>query len=108
MIDHTAPTNSAFDALSEGTLDNMLLPENIDTLADIPKYHVVAVNIPSLTLSSDNVETLNWYSVKVVVSLFGGVKVNNVNIVIPDIIASNGIIHVIESVLLPPAEHTNC
>jgi len=98
-----APTNAAFDALPEGTVESLLLPENIETLTDILKYHVVAANAASSTLVSGDVGTLNGDTVKVDVS-DGGVKVNNANVTIADIIASNGIIHAIDSVLIPPAE----
>ena len=103
MNHRTAPTNAAFDALPKGTLDNLLLPENIGTLTDVLKYHVVAANALSSSLSCGDIETLNGDSVEVVVS-DAGVMVNDANVVIPDIIASNGIIHVIDSVLIPPAD----
>ena len=103
---HTAPTDEAFGALPDGTVEDMLLPENIDNLIHIIKYHVVGANARSDTLSSGGVETLNGDdffhdSLHVVVS-DAGVMVNDASVVIPDIIASNGIIHVIDSVLFPP------
>ena len=105
---HTAPTYEAFDAIPDGTVKDLLLPENIDNLIDIIKYHVVGANTRSDTLSSGGVETLNGDdyfhdSLQVVVS-DAGVMVNDASVVIPDIIASNGIIHVIDSVLIPPTD----
>ena len=99
---HTAPTDEAFGALPDGTLNSLLLPESIDTLIDILKYHVVGANAPSTTLSSGGVETLNGDDYVQVVVSDAGVMVNDASVVIPDIIASNGIIHVIDSVLIPP------
>ena len=101
---HTAPTDEAFGALPDGTLDSLLLPENIDTLIDILKYHVVGANAPSTTLSSGGVETLNGDDYVQVVVSDAGIMVNDASVVIPDIIASNGIIHVIDSVLIPPTD----
>lgn len=97
-----APTNAAFAALPEGTLDSLLLPENVDQLKDILLYHVVEANAHSSGLTSGDVETLNGDSVNVAVS-DAGVTVNGASVVAADIIASNGIIHVIDSVLLPAA-----
>jgi len=98
-----APTNDAFAALPEGTVESLLLPENVGALTDILKYHVVEANAPSTSLTSGEIETLNGDSVNVAVS-DGGVTVNGANVIIPDIIASNGIIHVIDAVLIPPSD----
>lgn len=96
----TAPTNDAFAALPEGTVDSLLLPENLEKLQEILKYHVVSANANSASLSSGEVPTLSGDSV--MIDLSDGVKVNDASVVTADIIASNGIIHVIDSVLLPP------
>eukprot|EP00571_Detonula_confervacea_P012369 CAMPEP_0172302678 /NCGR_PEP_ID=MMETSP1058-20130122/4338_1 /TAXON_ID=83371 /ORGANISM="Detonula confervacea, Strain CCMP 353" /LENGTH=613 /DNA_ID=CAMNT_0013013237 /DNA_START=173 /DNA_END=2011 /DNA_ORIENTATION=+ len=98
-----APTNEAFAALPAGTLDNLLLPENKDALAKILTYHIVAANAHSSSLASGDVKTLNGESVALGVS-DAGVMVNGANVIRPDIIASNGIIHVIDKVLLPPSD----
>ena len=101
---HTAPTNEAFDALPEGTLESLLLPENIGTLTDILTYHVVGENALSSTLSNGDIDTLNGNTVNVEVS-DTGVIVNDANVISPaDIIGSNGIVHAIDSVLLPPVD----
>lgn len=99
-----APTNEAFADLPAGTLARLLLPENIEQLTDILTYHVVGVDAPSKSLSTGSVNALNGDSLTVVVSDSGGIMVNNANVVTPDIRASNGIIHVIDKVLLPEDE----
>jgi uncharacterized surface protein with fasciclin (FAS1) repeats len=97
-----APTNEAFDSLPEGTVDTLLLPENIDQLTDILKYHVVSGSVPSSSLKGD-VETLNGDSITVTVDV--GLMLNDdANVITADIMASNGIIHVIDKVLLPPED----
>ena len=97
-----APTNEAFDALPEGALEDLLLPKNIKTLQDILLYHVVEGLILSTDLESGDVETLNGDSFKIKVSE-KGIKVNNANVIIADISACNGVIHVIDQVLIPPS-----
>ena len=98
-----APTNEAFAALPEGTVESLLEPENIEDLKSILTYHVVAANAASSGLASGDVPTLNGKSVTIDVSE-DGVKVNGASVVQADIIAKNGIIHVIDSVLLPPTD----
>jgi uncharacterized surface protein with fasciclin (FAS1) repeats len=95
-----APTDEAFAALPEGTVDALLLPENRDQLTQLLTYHVVDGEVFSSDLASGEVETLAGAPVTVTV---GGetVTINQANVVIADIEASNGVIHVIDSVLLP-------
>lgn len=88
--------------MPEGTLDSLLLEENVDTLTGILTYHVVAANALSSSLASGDVETLNGATVAVTVD--DGVSVNDSTVVIADIITSNGIIHVVDAVLLPPSD----
>ena len=102
LLTDTAPTNDAFAALPAGILEDLLLPENVDQLARILQYHVVSANAHSSTLSNGDVDTLSGDPITVAVS-DTGVKINDASVVIPDIIASNGIIHVIDTVLLPPS-----
>merc|ERR1712032_1561399 len=97
-----APSNDAFAALPEGTVDT-LLADPTGALTDILKYHVVAANAVSYGLSSGDVPTLQGDDLKIEVS-GSGVKVNDANVVVADVIASNGIVHVIDAVLLPPTE----
>ena len=97
----TAPTNDAFEALPEGTVETLLQPENIGALTEILTYHVVPAEAPSTSLVNGDVVTLNGDPVLVTVS-DDGVMINDANVIIPDIMASNGIIHVIDKVLIPP------
>ena len=100
-IASTAPTNEAFAALPEGTVESLLLPENIEQLQDILKYHVVAGYALSSDLVSGDIETLNGDFVTITLSE-SGIVVNDANVISADIETSNGVIHVINKVLLPP------
>lgn len=96
-----APTDEAFAALPAGTLDNLLLPENKDQLAAILKYHVVAGEVRAadvVKLSSAN--TVEGKPVMITTSDMG-VRVNDANVIKTDVMASNGVIHVIDRVLVP-------
>lgn len=97
-----APTDEAFAALPEGTLEDLLKPENKDVLVKVLTYHVVPGAVMSTDLESGEVETiLEDATVEVTVS-DDGVMVNDANVVTADIEASNGVIHVIDKVILPP------
>ena len=100
-----APTNAAFEALPAGTLDNLLLPENQAQLQEVLTYHVVpgAITSDQLLGQRATVETLQGGTLAVDgrVGKTGNVTVNGENVIIPDIIASNGVIHAIDGVLLP-------
>lgn len=97
-----APTNEAFAALPAGTLDSLLLPENKDKLAAILTYHVVpgTVMAADLPATATDVATVNTATVSVVAAPEGA-TVNGAKITAADIAASNGVIHVIDTVLLP-------
>lgn len=95
-----APTDEAFAALPEGTVDSLLLPENRDQLTQLLTYHVVDGEVRSTDLASGDVETLSGAPVTVLVD-GEAVTINQANVVTADIEASNGVIHVIDSVLLP-------
>ena len=95
-----APTDDAFAALPEGTVENLLKPENKDQLTAILTYHVV----PGKVMSSDLSEGLMAETVQggeVTITLEGGPKVDGAMISTADIEASNGVIHVIDSVIMP-------
>lgn len=96
-----APRDEAFDALPEGVVEELLKPENRDTLIKILTYHVVQGEKSSSTLQSGATETLEGASVQVNVSS-SGVMVNDAKVIQADIQASNGVIHVIDKVILPP------
>lgn len=103
-----APTDDAFAALPEGTLDSLLLPENKQQLTDILLYHVIPGKVmaeDAIGLDGQMADTaLEGKQVDVKVDM-GSVYLNeNVKVIIADIEASNGVIHVIDAVLLPPAE----
>jgi uncharacterized surface protein with fasciclin (FAS1) repeats len=94
-----APTDAAFAALPEGTVEALL--EDIPTLTAILTYHVVPGMVMSGDLSDGMMaETVNGQSVTIGVSA-GGVTVDGANVVAADIEASNGVIHVIDAVILP-------
>lgn len=97
-----APTDAAFKALPKGVLDKLLLPKNKATLVRILTYHVVSGAVESSTLKSGKVKTVEGSSVMVKVGKTGTVMVDKANVKAVDIGASNGIIHVIDKVLLPP------
>jgi transforming growth factor-beta-induced protein len=96
-----APTNEAFAALPKGTLELLLKPENHEALRKVLTYHVVSGNLMAKDLRSAKVATVEGNTVAVQVTK-QGVKVNNVNVVKADIAAGNGVVHVIDRVLLPP------
>lgn len=95
-----APTDEAFAKLPAGTVENLLKPENRETLKGILLYHVV----PGRAFSEDVVtlrEAKTLQGSSVTVSTTGGVRVDNAKVIKTDINARNGVIHVIDSVILP-------
>jgi transforming growth factor-beta-induced protein len=96
-----APTNEAFAALPKGTVEALLKPENRDALRKVLTYHVVSGNVMAKDLRTGKVTTVAGSTVAVKVQS-GQVGVNNATVVKADIAAKNGIIHVINKVLLPP------
>jgi uncharacterized surface protein with fasciclin (FAS1) repeats len=98
-----APTNDAFAALPEGTLEALLKPENKDKLVAILKYHVVSGKVMSTDLKNGmEAGTVEGEKVKVTLNK-DGAKINNANVVAADVKASNGVVHVIDQVILPPS-----
>ncbi|MEG4855480.1 fasciclin domain-containing protein [Microcoleus sp. B5-D4] len=96
-----APTDAAFAALPKGTVENLLKPENKALLTKILTYHVVPGSVVSTSLKSGDVKSVEGSSLKVGVNA-GKVTVSGANVVKADIKASNGVIHVIDKVLMPP------
>ena len=95
-----APTDDAFAALPEGTVETLLKPENKDQLVAILTYHVV----PGKVMSGDLTDDMTAATVQggeVTIDLDNGVMVNDANVVQADIETSNGVIHVIDKVILP-------
>lgn len=95
-----APTDDAFAALPEGTLEDLLKPENKDQLVAILTYHVVPGKVMSSDLS-DDMMAATVQGGEVMIDLDSGVMVNDATVTAADIEASNGVIHVIDKVILP-------
>jgi len=93
-----APTDAAFEALPADTVADLTKEQ----LTGVLTYHVVGSKVLSKDLKAGAVETLN--GADVTVNLTGGVKINDATVIIADVVTTNGIIHVIDKVLLPPAE----
>lgn len=98
-----APTNAAFEALPEGVLEMLLKPENKESLQAVLTYHVVAGKVMSGDLSDGmTAETVQGSDVSISIK-YGKVKVDNANVAAADVNASNGVVHVIDAVILPPS-----
>lgn len=96
-----APTDEAFAALPAGTVDTLLKPENRDQLVKILTYHVVAGNYPASSLAGKRGGLASVQGQGLHIDGRNGVTVEGANVISADVIASNGVIHVIDSVLLP-------
>ncbi|MGR3514467.1 MAG: fasciclin domain-containing protein [Paracoccaceae bacterium] len=96
-----APTDDAFAALPAGTVESLLLPENKDTLVSILTYHVVSGRVPAERLLGGRGSITTVQGGRLHYDGRNGVKINDTTVITPDIMASNGIIHVIDGVLLP-------
>ncbi len=95
-----APTDEAFSKLPNGTVENLLKPENKDQLVAILTYHVVGAKVMSSDVKSGSVATVNGQKLRLKVGK-KGVRVDKAKVVKTDIEASNGVIHVIDTVVLP-------
>ena len=96
-----APTDEAFAKLPPGTLESLLKPENKAKLQSILTYHVVAGNVLAKdVVKLDSAKTVEGQSVAIK-TLNGGLMVDSAHVTKTDIVTSNGVIHVIDSVLLP-------
>jgi uncharacterized surface protein with fasciclin (FAS1) repeats len=103
-----APTNAAFEALPAGTLESLLKPANEQQLTDILTYHVVPATVMAKDVEPGDVTTVNGATFEVAAEN-GGVTITDgeggtAKVVTTDIVASNGVIHVIDAVLIPPTE----
>ncbi len=100
-----APTNAAFDALPAGTVETLLMPENKDDLVNILTYHVVAGSFTSADLKDGmKLETVQGQEI-VIGNKNGQISINGTAMVeTADVISSNGVTFVIDSVLIPPTE----
>ncbi len=97
-----APTDEAFAALPAGTVEDLLKPENKEKLVAILTYHVVPGKVMAADVKTGKVKTVN--GAKLSLKAEGGkVMVNDATVTAADVAASNGVIHVIDAVVLPPA-----
>jgi len=98
-----APTDAAFAKLPAGTVETLLKPENKDQLIAILTYHVVPGKVSAAdVVTLDRAGTVNGETIDITVAA-EGVRVNQAAVIATDIQASNGVIHVIDEVILPPA-----
>jgi len=101
-----APTNAAFEKLPKGTVETLLKPENKDKLASILKYHVVAGKVmaaDAVKLDGKSAKTVEGSLAPITVK-DGAAYIGGAKIVKTDIVGKNGVIHVIDAVILPPAK----
>lgn len=96
-----APTDAAFAALPAGTVEDLLKPENKDKLVALLTYHVIAGKVMAADLT-EGMKAATVNGAEVTITLDGGAKVNGATISTADIAASNGVIHVIDAVIMPP------
>lgn len=96
-----APTDAAFAKLPDGTVDMLLEPDNRDKLVSILTYHVLEGAIESSAISGKTLEVTTVQGSTVSIDGTNGVTVDNANVVSADIQSSNGIIHVIDAVIMP-------
>jgi uncharacterized surface protein with fasciclin (FAS1) repeats len=95
-----APTDAAFAKLPAGTVESLLKPENKEKLVAILTYHVVSGKVLAADVKTGEAKTVQGQSVKLVVS-DAGVTVDNAKVIKTDVLADNGVIHVIDTVILP-------
>ena len=98
-----APTDAAFAALPAGTVDTLLKPENKKQLASILTYHVVPGKTMSAALAGKQLSVATVQGASLAIDGRNGVTVGGAKVIAADVAASNGVIHVIDKVLMPPA-----
>lgn len=96
-----APTDEAFAKLPAGTVEDLLKPENKDKLIAVLTYHVVPGKVMSGDIKGQTLSVKTAQGSEIGINATSGVKVDNANVVTADITASNGVIHVIDQVVLP-------
>jgi transforming growth factor-beta-induced protein len=102
-----APTDEAFAKLPAGTVEDLLKPENIETLKNILLYHVVASKVMAADVTAlESADTVLGKPVAIKTDM-GNVNINDAKVIITDIETSNGVIHVLDTVLLPPADQAD-
>lgn len=100
-----APTNEAFAALPDGLLDALLLPENKDALTSILTYHVLPAEVMAADVTAGEAATVEGSMIDITTD--DGVMVNDATVITTDVEASNGVIHAIDAVLVPPSVDVN-
>ena len=96
-----APTNDAFAALPKGTVENLLKPENKNKLAAILKHHVVSGKVMASDVSGKKFSQATVNGTKINIDGLSGVTVSGAKVISADLVTTNGVIHVIDKVLLP-------
>ena len=96
-----APSDTAFSKLPVGTVDGLLMPENKAKLVSILAYHVIPGKVMSGDIAGKKISVKTVQGSKISVDAMYGVKINDSNVVSADIAATNGVIHVIDKVLMP-------
>lgn len=96
-----APTDEAFAKLPDGTVDDLLKPENKEKLVAILTYHVIPGKVMSGDIAGKKTDVKTVQGSKLAVDATKGVKVDNAKVTKADIAASNGVIHVIDTVVMP-------
>jgi uncharacterized surface protein with fasciclin (FAS1) repeats len=99
-----APSDDAFAKLPAGTVDELVKPENKAKLVSILTYHVVPGKVMSADIAGKTLQVKTVQGAEIAVDASNGVTVNGAKVVTADIEATNGVIHVIDSVIMPPAQ----
>lgn len=97
-----APTDAAFAKLPEGTIETLLKPENKSKLVSILTYHVLPGKVGAGDIAGKKISVSTVEGSMIAVDATKGVKINDANVVTADVAASNGVIHVIDTVIMPP------
>ena len=98
-----APTDEAFAALPAGTVENLLKLENKDQLIAVLTYHVVPGKVMAGDIVGKKTDAATVQGANVAIDATDGVKINDASVVAADVETSNGVIHVIDKVILPPS-----
>lgn len=96
-----APTDEAFAKLPKGTVEDLLKPQNKAKLVGILTYHVLPSKVMAADIAGKKMEAKTVQGTDIAVDAMAGVKVNGATVVAADVAASNGVIHIIDTVLLP-------
>lgn len=96
-----APTDEAFAALPEGTVEDLLKPENRDTLIAVLTYHVVPGKAMSSDIAGQQMEVTTVQGSTLEIDATDGVMVDGAHVIVADVEASNGVIHAIDAVIMP-------